>query len=53
MPERPERTVVVVSTGTDVGKTWVTAALARGLVAAGVRVAAGLAGRPNTCGKNT
>ena len=40
MPERPERMVVVVGTGTDVGKTWVTAALARGLVGAGVRVAA-------------
>lgn len=31
--------VVVVGTGTDIGKTWVTAALARGLVASGVRVA--------------
>ena len=31
---------MVVGTGTDVGKTWVTAALARDLVAAGVRVAA-------------
>ncbi len=40
MPARPDRTVVVVGTGTDVGKTWVTAALARDLVAAGVRVAA-------------
>lgn len=40
MPVRPDRTVVVVGTGTDVGKTWVTAALARGLVAAGVTVAA-------------
>jgi dethiobiotin synthetase len=39
MPERPERTVVVVGTGTDVGKTWVTAAVARGLAARGVAVA--------------
>lgn len=40
MSSRPDRLVVVVGTGTDVGKTWVTAALARELVDAGVRVAA-------------
>lgn len=40
MPERPDRTVVVVGTGTDVGKTWVTAAVARDLVARGMVVAA-------------
>jgi len=40
MPARPDRTVVVVGTGTDVGKTWVTAALARRLVTSGLRVAA-------------
>jgi len=40
MPVRPDRLVVVVGTGTDVGKTWVTAALARRLVAAGLSVAA-------------
>jgi dethiobiotin synthetase len=40
MPGRPDRTVVVVGTGTDVGKTWVTAALARVLAGQGVRVAA-------------
>lgn len=37
---RPERLVVVVGTGTDIGKTWVTAALARRLRASGFRVAA-------------
>lgn len=40
MRGRPDRTVVVIGTGTDVGKTWVTAALAHRLVASGVRVAA-------------
>ena len=40
MPGRPERTVVVSGTGTDVGKTWVTAALARRLTAEGLAVAA-------------
>ncbi len=40
MPGRPDRTVVVIGTGTDVGKTWVTAALARRLVDQGVVVAA-------------
>ena len=37
---RPERLVVVAGTSTDVGKTWLTAALARRLGADGVRVAA-------------
>lgn len=37
---RPERLAVVAGTGTEVGKTWVTAAVARWLVAAGASVAA-------------
>jgi dethiobiotin synthetase len=37
---RPERLVVVVGTGTDVGKTWVSARLLATLRAAGVTVAA-------------
>jgi dethiobiotin synthetase len=37
---RPPRLVVVAGTGTAVGKTWVTAALVRGLQARGLRVAA-------------
>ena len=37
---RPDRLVVVVATATEVGKTWVTAALARELRARGVTVAA-------------
>ncbi|HEX5265142.1 MAG TPA: dethiobiotin synthase [Acidimicrobiales bacterium] len=37
---RPERLVLVVGTGTEVGKTWVACALARALRAAGVEVAA-------------
>ena len=37
---RPERLVVVAGTATDVGKTWVTAAVARRLLDDGVRVAA-------------
>jgi dethiobiotin synthetase len=37
---RPERLAVVAGTGTEVGKTWVTAALARWLTAAGASVAA-------------
>lgn len=37
---RPERLVVVTGTGTDVGKTWVAAALAKAWVAAGATVAA-------------
>lgn len=37
---RPDRLVVVAGTGTEVGKTWVAARLARLLVDAGVRVAA-------------
>ena len=36
----PERLVVVAGTGTEVGKTWWTCALARQLRASGVRVAA-------------
>ena len=40
MPGRPDRTVVVIGTGTDVGKTWVTAALARRLADGGLVVAA-------------
>jgi dethiobiotin synthetase len=40
MPGRPDRTVVVIGTGTEVGKTWVTAAVARRLVDQGVVVAA-------------
>jgi dethiobiotin synthetase len=40
MPGRPDRTVLVIGTGTDVGKTWVTAALARRLAADGLVVAA-------------
>jgi dethiobiotin synthetase len=38
--ERPARLVLVVGTGTGVGKTWVAAALLRRLAAAGHRVAA-------------
>lgn len=37
---RPERLVVVTGTGTEVGKTWWTAAIARRLRARGVAVAA-------------
>jgi len=37
---RPRRLVGVAGTGTDVGKTWVTAAVARALRAGGVSVAA-------------
>lgn len=37
---RPSRLVVVAGTGTEVGKTWVTAALVRELRAAEVRAAA-------------
>ena len=37
---RPHRLVVVVGTGTDVGKTWVAARLLIDLRAAGVTVAA-------------
>jgi dethiobiotin synthetase len=37
---RPRRLVVVVGTGTDVGKTWVAARILRDLRAAGLRVAA-------------
>jgi dethiobiotin synthetase len=37
---RPRRMVVVVGTGTDVGKTWVAARLLGGLRAAGLTVAA-------------
>ena len=37
---RPRRVVLVVGTGTDVGKTWVSARLLRALRAAGVTVAA-------------
>lgn len=36
----PDRLVAVAGTGTDVGKTWVTAAAARALRAQGLRVAA-------------
>ena len=37
---RPRRLVAVVGTGTDVGKTWVSARVLRDLRAAGLRVAA-------------
>lgn len=37
---RPDRLVVVTGTGTEVGKTWWTAAVARSLRAVGVRVEA-------------
>ena len=37
---RPDRLVVVTGTGTEVGKTWWTAAVARSLRAVGVRVGA-------------
>lgn len=37
---RPDRLVVVTGTGTEVGKTWVTSALAAALRSAGVAVAA-------------
>jgi dethiobiotin synthetase len=37
---RPERLVLVTGTGTEVGKTWVAAAVLRHLAAAGHRVAA-------------
>ena len=40
MPSRPDRLVLVVGTGTEVGKTWVTCALAARLRADGWRVAA-------------
>jgi dethiobiotin synthetase len=39
-PGRPGRLIVVTGTGTEVGKTWVGAALARHLIAAGIAVAA-------------
>lgn len=39
-PSRPHRLVVVAGTGTEVGKTWVTARLARGLRERNVTVAA-------------
>jgi dethiobiotin synthetase len=39
-PDRPERLVVVVGTGTEVGKTWVAAHLLTDLRAAGLTVAA-------------
>ena len=38
--DRPRRLVVVAGTGTEVGKTWVAAALAREARASGLRVAA-------------
>jgi len=38
MAGRPDRLVVVVGTGTEIGKTWVTARLAEVLTAAGHRV---------------
>jgi dethiobiotin synthetase len=37
---RPDRLVVVTGSGTEVGKTWWTAVVARALCACGVRVAA-------------
>jgi dethiobiotin synthetase len=37
---RPDRLVLVIGTGTEVGKTWVSAALLRSLAAGGHRVAA-------------
>jgi dethiobiotin synthetase len=37
---RPHRLLVVVGTGTDVGKTWVAARILRGLLEAGATVAA-------------
>lgn len=40
MPERPRRVVVVAGTGTEVGKTWVTARLAAAARAAGLTVSA-------------
>ena len=40
MAERPSELVVVAGTGTDVGKTWVAAAMARAATAKGLRVAA-------------
>lgn len=39
MSTRPNRLVVVTGTGTEIGKTWVTAALARHLRHDGIRVA--------------
>ena len=39
-PLRPERLVLVVGTGTEVGKTWTACAVARGLRASGLAVAA-------------
>lgn len=39
-PSRPRVVVVVTGTGTEVGKTWVAAGLARDLVGRGLRVAA-------------
>lgn len=38
--DRPDRLIVVAGTGTEVGKTWVAARLARAARAAGARVAA-------------
>lgn len=40
MPARPDTLVLVAGTGTDIGKTWVTAAVARDLRARGVVVGA-------------
>lgn len=40
MPDRPSELVVVAGTGTEVGKTWVAAAVARAARRAGLRVAA-------------
>jgi dethiobiotin synthetase len=37
---RPDRLVVVLGTGTEVGKTWITCRLIEALVASGLRVAA-------------
>ncbi|TDN77185.1 AAA domain-containing protein [Pseudonocardia autotrophica] len=37
---RPSRLILVTGTGTEVGKTWVTAALSRRLRAFGIEVAA-------------
>lgn len=40
MTARPERLVYVAGTGTEIGKTWIAAAVARRLRTAGIRVAA-------------
>lgn len=40
LPSMPDLVVAVAGTGTEVGKTWITAAVASSLRAAGVRVAA-------------